>query len=259
MQTDKTGIMVAAHFECEVPDDEMYIPVMAGSVFRDYVPAGYVRDDTGDNISDRNASFCELTALYWGWKNLDIDIIGLCHYRRFFASPHSKRTLLKEDEASHLLNYYDVILPKARNYLIESNYSQYVHSHNEADLKTTRSIIEEKCPEYIDAYDRRMAMTTGHRFNMLIMKKDLCDRYCSWLFGILFELEKKLDISDYNTYDKRVFGFAAERLLDVWIDANDLRSVDLDYIFTGNEHLLRKAAAMTVRKLKAFAVSLIKG
>lgn len=248
---ERTGILVAAHFECSMPDDPLYIPVMAGSALREYVPEGYVRDDTGDNISDRNASFCELTALYWGWKNLDLDIIGLCHYRRFFAAPGRRRELLDKAEAAFLLQLFDVILPEARDYRFETNQSQYVHSHNGKDLEVTREIIAERHPDYLGAYDRRMTMTCGHRFNMFVMKKNMADRYCCWLFDILAELEKRIDISAYNEKDRRVFGFVAERLLDVWIDANNLRTTDVGYLFVGREHLLRKAASMCFRKLKA--------
>jgi hypothetical protein len=96
----------------------------------DWLNKNLIGDDTGDNISDRNAGYCELTALYWGWKQLDMDYIGLCHYRRLFASPYSRNQLLNEDEAMHLLHYYDVILPAERKYVIETNYSQYAHSHH---------------------------------------------------------------------------------------------------------------------------------
>lgn len=94
-------------------------------------------------------------------------------------------------------------------------------------------------------------MSKGHRFNMFIMKKALADEYCEWLFDILFDLEKRLDITGYIEKERRVFGFIAERLLDVWIDAKHLKTTDLDYIFIGKEHLIQKAAAMIIRKVKA--------
>lgn len=73
----------------------------------------------------------------------------------------------------NILGEYDIILPKMRNYYIETNYSQYVHAHHEIDLELTRQIIAEKHTQYIETYDKSMKMTKGHRFNMMIMKKNI--------------------------------------------------------------------------------------
>ena len=183
----------------------------------------YLRDDTGDNISEKNPNYCELTGLYWAWRNLDCEYLGLAHYRRHFTlmkGTGDRRDVLTLDQVRGLLTEADVLLPTPRNYWIETNYQQYVHAHHAIDLDETRRIIEEKCPEYLIAYDSIMKKTTGHRFNMFIMKKQLADAYCTWLFDILFELEKRLDISEYSDNDKRVFGFVSERLLDVWLETN---------------------------------------
>jgi hypothetical protein len=249
----KTVIIISSHNTGSKPHHEQgYLSVMAGSaLYPDIIPSEYQRDDSGENISEKNREYCELTALYWAWKNLDSDNIGLCHYRRFFASPLNRKSFLKVYEAEQFLEYYDVLLPRERNYVFETNYSQYVNSHHSADLDATRQIIEEKHPEYLSPFDKRMSASKGHRFNMFIMKKELADGYCEWLFDILSELECRLDISSYSMKDKRVFGYVAERLLDVWIDAHELRTTDLDYIFIGKEHLIQKAAAMIIRKVKA--------
>ena len=93
-----------------------------------------------------------------------------------------------------------------------------------------------------------MKKTYGHRFNMFIMKRDKFDAYCEWLFDILFELEKRLDISDYNQNDSRVFGFVSERLLDVWINTNRIRYVDQPYIFMEKQNWLVKGTNFVKRK-----------
>ena len=66
-----------------MPEDKIYLPIHVGRVEK--ADLGYLGDDTGDNISAKNANYCELTGLYWAWKNLKCDYIGLCHYRRYFA------------------------------------------------------------------------------------------------------------------------------------------------------------------------------
>ena len=143
----------------------------------------------------------------------------------------------------------DVLLPIPRNYYIETNYSQYVHAHNKEDLDTTREIISEMYPEYLAAYDSSMKKTIGHRFNMFIMKKDKFDAYCKWLFDILFELENRLDISDYSDNDARVFGFVSERLLDVWIETNNIPYKNLPYIFMENQNWFSKGFNFLKRKI----------
>ena len=75
-------IIIATHKKYRMPDDEMYVPVQVGAEGKDDL--GYTRDNTGDNISSLNPQFCELTGLYWAWKNLDADYVGLAHYRRHF-------------------------------------------------------------------------------------------------------------------------------------------------------------------------------
>ncbi|MGX8704987.1 MAG: DUF4422 domain-containing protein [bacterium] len=245
----KVGI--ASHKPYWMPNSPMYLPVRVGAAGGESF--GFQRDDEGDNISDRNANYCELTGLYWLWKNLDADYLGLAHYRRHFTlkrGSKDRRDVLTLDQAQRLLSKTDVILPKPRNYWIETNYSQYAHAHHAADLDTTRKIISEKYPEYLNAYDQTMKRTIGHRFNMFIMKRELADQYCAWLFDILFELEKRLDISNYNDNDRRVFGFVAERLLDVWLETNHVAYREIPYIFLEKENWIIKGANFIRRKIE---------
>ena len=195
-----------------------------------------------------------MTGLYWAWKNLDADYIGIVHYRRYFSSRHNrfaskKRRVIGHDELNTILATTNVILPRERHYYIETNYTQYIHAHHKKDLEVTRSIIERKCPEYLPAYDMYMSKTHGHHFNMFIMKRELLGHYCSWLFDILFELEKELDISNYSTNDKRVFGFVSERLLDAWLITNNISYEELEVLHMESQRWLRKGTAFLMRKL----------
>ena len=219
----------------------MYLPVQMGHAIHPGI--GYIGDDTGENISERNGNFCELTGLYWAAKNLDSDYIGIVHYRRYFASrlhrfERKKRRVIGHEELNAILATTNVVLPKERHYFIETNYTQYIHAHHEQDLRVTRAIIERKCPEYLPAYDTYMSKTHGHHFNMFVMKKELLQHYCTWLFDILFELEKELDISSYSTNDKRVFGFVSERLLDAWLITNNIAYEELDVVYMESQHWL---------------------
>lgn len=243
-------LLVATHKKYWMPSDKMYLPVHVGREGKNDL--GYQGDNTGDNISLKNPNYCELTGLYWMWKNVEADYLGLVHYRRHFTTKSSKGTkeerVINSEQLKNILKNTDVILPIPRNYYIETNYSQYVHAHHAIDLDTTREIISEMYPDYISAYDKSMKETSGHRFNMFIMKKDKFDSYCKWMFDILFELEKRLDISDYNQNDARVFGFVSERLLDVWIDTNNVKYVDQPYIFMEKQNWFVKGMNFVKRK-----------
>ena len=136
-------ILIATHKKYHMPMDDVYLPVRVGSVLAkdDF---GYQRDDIGDNISEKNPYFSELTALYWGWKNLKADFFGLAHYRRHFSCKKSKwkfASILTSAEAEALCSKYDVILPKKRNYYIESLASHYKHTHDIEHLELTREIL----------------------------------------------------------------------------------------------------------------------
>lgn len=214
-------VVVASHKAYAMPSDVVYVPVFVGASLSDQseVPPGFRRDDDGENISARNKSWCELTALYWMWKNLGrAKAVGLAHYRRHFKG---RGGIASGAELCVALADSDVILPRPRNYFIESTYSQYVHAHHAADLDETRKIIAERHPESLGAFDSVMRSTSGHRFNMFVMRRPFFDAYCEWLFDVLFELERRLDTSSYSPYDARVFGFVGERLLDVWLAGTD--------------------------------------
>lgn len=242
-------IIVATHKKYWMPKDSMYLPVQVGHAGKEDL--GYTGDDIGYNISEKNANYCELTGLYWTWKNLKADYLGIVHYRRHFSVKRGKdkfERILSRKDAAELLCTTDVLLPKPRNYYIETNYSQYAHAHHAIDLDTTREILCEMYPDYVEAFDRSMKSTKGHRFNMFIMKRDLADQYCQWLFDILFELERRLDISEYSKNDARVFGFVSERLLDVWIETKRLRYREIPYIFMENENWYKKGVSFLKRK-----------
>ena len=251
METE-VKLVVACHKPYWQCADPVYCYVEAGAARHDAHVPGILPDVTGDQISGKNETFCELTVLYWAWKNLNKPYLGLCHYRRFFAKRrfgNRRERILTGDELEKCLRTTDVVLPKKRRYWIETNYSQYIHAHHRQDLDTTRQILEEVYPEYLSAYDRSMALTSGHRFNMLLMKRDILDRYCTWLFDILFRLEAELDISQYSPKDRRVFGYVSERLLDVWLEANQISYQELPVVNLERQNWLKKGGMFLLRKL----------
>lgn len=237
-------VVVAAHKPYRMPEDPAYLPLQVGAVGKPSI--GFARDDEGDSISAKNANWCELTGLYWAWKNLRADAVGLVHYRRHFRGADG---IASGAELESLLGRADVILPKRRCYFVETTYSHYAHAHNAVDLDETRRILSERHPDCVAAFDRAMKSRGGHRFNMFVMGRRLFDGYCEWLFDVLFELERRLDISGYSPYDARVFGFVAERLLDVWLGAHpELRIAELPVLHLESQHWPSKIARFLLRK-----------
>ena len=222
-------ILVATHKKYQMPNDKMYIPIQVGAEGKEKF--GFATDNIGDNISLKNPYFCELTALYWAWKNLDSKYVGLVHYRRYFTMkkkiPKDKNKkfdiILKENELKNILKNTDVVLPKKRKYYIENLYDHYKHTMYVEPLDETRKIIEEKYPEYIEEFDKLKKRTSAHMFNMFIMKKEILNEYCKWLFDILFELEKRIDENKYDSFHARFYGRVSELLLDVWIEKNKVQ------------------------------------
>ena len=129
-------IYVVSHKDIRMPEGNIYIPVQVGPAKDDF--SGFVRDNTGENISEKNPNYCELTAQYWAWKNRKADVKGLVHYRRLFskgkrmlgASLEKKyENVLDEKTLVDIMEKHDAILPKKRNYYIETLWSHYEHSH----------------------------------------------------------------------------------------------------------------------------------
>lgn len=201
------------------------------------------KDNTLDNISNKNKNYCELTALYWIYKNIKEDIIGLCHYRRYFMDEHINNIdiLPYEDVIKYLIEY-DIILPTLHITRYTSIYNEYINEHIKKDIDNTRMIIELYYNEYLYSFDYIMNSNKEYGFNMFISRKDLIDNYCKWLFDILFKLEKITDVSLYDDYQKRMYGFIAERLFTVWIYKNNLKIKELPIRYTefDNEKILYK-------------------
>lgn len=248
----KIEILVAAHKKFPMPDKKGYLPVLVGAV-KNYKPGiEYQRDDEGENISAKNPNYNELTAVYWAWKNLkDVDAIGLVHYRRLFfdSKPYNLNNVISIENVEKLLTKYDVILPKKRNYYIETNYSHYIHAHHQEPLDKTREIIRTNYPQYLSKYDQIMKRRKAHMFNMFIMKRDAFESYCTFIFGVLGKLEKNINLTGYSTQEKRVFGYISELLMDVWLETNNFRYTELNWGQLGGKKNIKKAIYLIKRKI----------
>lgn len=231
-------LLVCCHKQDEWKSDDMYMPIHCGKEISNY-DLRILGDNSGDNISYKNSSFCELTALYWAWKNLkNIDYIGLNHYRRYFCkrgflissrvyvydsiSELNKDLITKYDVLKYL-NKYDIILPN-KNYCPYNLRTEYSYLLNGYEYKMCKKVLGELYPEYIDSFERIMYYGNSYSAcNMFVMKWDLFCRYSEWLFSILFKLEDDLYIEHYTGYYRRIFGYISERLLNVFVYYHGLK------------------------------------
>ena len=248
-------VIIATHKKYKMPEDSLYLPIHVGKEGKDNI--GYEGDNTGDNISGQNPFFCELTGLYWAWKNLNNDYIGLAHYRRHFSMKKKLpkdvdgrvKSVLTLEEADRILEKADIILPKKRKYYIEDLYSHYKHTLFIEPLDETGKIIKEKYPEYFAEFEKLHKRTSAHMFNMFIMKREYLNEYCEWLFDILFELEKRIDVSQYDTFHARFIGRVSELLLDIWIKTKGLKYEEVKVIDIERVNWYKKGFSFLKAKL----------
>lgn len=203
-----------------------------------------IGDNTGDNISCKNPYYCELTAQYWAWKNCNADYIGFMHYRRHLSfddtvaykeniyglvdsailnADYVNKFKLDSEHISKMVSQYDIVTVKPWNVTqagSKNNYDHYASSDKKLYIKDydeALKILRAKYPEFEEDICNYNKSQIGYYTNIFIMKKDIFSQYCAWLFDILFELEKRIDISKYNNEEARVFGYISEWLFGIYI------------------------------------------
>lgn len=230
-------ILVCCHKQDIHADMPPYCPIHVGKALSK-VQLDMICDNQGkDNISFKNPSYCELTGMYWAWKNLkDVDIIGLCHYRRYFdfhgacgkiapmknfrAEQFSECDLSIPEDIIQRINNGEIVVAKPSHYM-HNLATDYSICHISDDLRQMQQIFKDtQSPEYIKAFHHVMYHRNSLiHYNMFIMKWEDFDQYCNWIFSLLGQIERQIDISHYRPYQKRIFGFMAERLFNVWLYA----------------------------------------
>ena len=253
--TEKYKIIVATHKQFNMPaDKDLYLPIQVGNEGKEKL--GYQCDNEGENISHLNPYYCELTGLYWAWKNLDCDYLGLVHYRRYFTSKsqayqeniNMDDIILSKLDLEAFMVDYDVVVPRKRKYYIETIYSHYAHTHDANHLDVTRQILSELHPNYLDQFDQVMKQRSGYMFNMFIMSKGNVEAYCEWLFPIVDELYRRLDIKGYSAFEARLFGRVSERLFNVWLAKQNLRIKEVPFIYMEKIDLIQKGKSFLQAK-----------
>lgn len=234
----KIDILVCHHKHSEYVKTECLRPIQVGRAISDVKLDYCIGDNTGDNISKKNKNWCELTAIYWQWKNVNADFYGLFHYRRYISFKYKEGvfnefnfndSVVKKHEwndlkIKKLCKNYDIIT--AINFDIHSSenpekkltaYEFYSEFHKKEDIDKVISIIEEKYSFFLSSFLTSIEMKSCYFGNIQIMKKPYFLEYCEILFGVLGEFEKEIDYKNYDSYQARVIGFLAERISNAYI------------------------------------------
>ena len=194
---------------------DILIPIQAGAALSEKKICD-IRDNLGENISVKNGSFCELTALYWIWKNDKHAIKGLSHYRRRFV--------INGERIVDALQLGDIITPPSW-YFRESLESEYSKYHKEKDMKQLKEVVHTVSPEFDNSFSMVLRNNELIPYNMFITREEVLKDYCEWLFEVLFELEGLLQLDQYDAYQRRVFGFLSERLFTVYLRKRSLKRI----------------------------------
>lgn len=243
-------IAVACHKPSELPNNSIYCPVQVGSAIAKTRMSGMRHDDEGENISDKNASYCELTAQYWAWKNLSADYLGLCHYRRYLTFPEGNYELdeRRQIQAGILDEYnmkrFGLLDESLMHAVIEDNdcvvgeledvsglntprgkqKTAYQHwaAHdrdliNVHDLDRLIELVDELYPQYSEDMHEYLSGKLFLGYNCFVMRSELFDQLCSFEFDVLEKLEGQVELVNYNQMRTRIFGFMAEILYSVFI------------------------------------------
>lgn len=240
----KKNNFVAVHKVAPLYGDGSYQFLHVGAERNPIVIEGAVDDNEfKDNISIKNDIYCELTGYYHIWKHIkDVDYVGFCHYRRFFAhkrfSYHPSKAILTNDDILSLLKKCDVVLaaPNSKRGRRHGCFPNEEEAKEFFPYRVMLPVIEELYPDYVDAFKEEFLIPEMSYFNMLICRKDLFDEYCHFLFDILFMVESNLKKDSCGGVAPREMGFFSEWLLNVWVRKNKLKVAYKPVLFIDYSH-----------------------
>lgn len=254
IKKEKLTILVCSH----KPDEHIrnyppYKAVQVGAALHPEMDLGFLKDNVGENISEKNPKYCELSAIYWGWKNLkNVEYAGLAHYRRYFDID------INEDNVDKLMRGYDMMVvkrSKSLNYTINKWGITYATSQEDFWLyiDTFLYMRPEYKSEIIEYFFNNNRYTP---FTMFLAKKEIYDDFCEFIFPVFFELEKRIPEHPYSRQN-RFMAYFGEWTLGLYIYCKRLKVKRVPNVTLGpdcNHTLVEKLSAFrfAVNHLKYF-------
>ena len=215
---------MVAHKPCDIPSNEVLVPIHVGRAVSQYKDemAWMQGDDTGDNISCRNGSYCEMTAHYWIWKNVhDTEYVGVCHYRRFFGVD------LTNSNIKDIMADADVLMVEP-SWHVDSVYSYFAKYMGAENMTILSMVMKKRFPEYYKTLEYICDGIKFHPFNMLLCRNSLFNDYCQWIFTILEACEKYVKPAPYSNA-RRTLAYMAELLTGVYFIHRQYRIKTVPY------------------------------
>lgn len=252
-------IFLAYHKESPLYKSDLFQPIKVGGGQLE----GAISDDTGENISELNPYYCELTGQYWVLKNYlkncSEKYTGFAHYRRLpdligitendapsiyginYTDSLKLFNQLNSTDLTPIISKFDVIVP-CTNYMYkttvnpilrknEQNFCVYDHfkeEHNNNLLDTLRDVIGDT-EELNECYKAEKSLF----YNIYVMKTDLMISYLEWLFDILSKVGEKIGGWQQEKY-LRMAGFLSETLINVWLKNNPQLKIGYTPIYMVN-------------------------
>lgn len=191
-------IYVVAHKDCSID------PVLGYKVLG--VGGKYFGDR--ENINILNPYLNEITALFDIWKNVKDEIVGMCHYRRFFQ--YKGRLALIED-AEKILQDYDIIT-RYDNELPTCHYDFLFKNLPYLEFEYFVSKFPAGFQEWLKESN------VFNPCNMFICKKEVIDEYCKELFPMVLPIANEF-VTHYaqaSVHHDRMIGFLCEWYFGYW-------------------------------------------
>jgi len=243
------NLIIFSHYNLDFKLPKGYVPILAGADLLDEADFEevkrkikfYLTDADGISVSKMNPYYSEYSSLYNVWKNYDdFDFVSVNHYRRFFIDglfskvifylfnifrPLGINKLLKD------LDKDQIILARKISFS-DSLREQYSTYHYEHDFEVLEKVIENDFHDYFETFRNYTNSKEFYPFNMFILKKKDFFEYMEWIFDVFSIIENQINPDSYDTYQKRVYGYLAERLMPVFFIKNGKKIIEYDVIIT---------------------------
>lgn len=276
----KIKVFSVYHRPYEIFRSDCIEPIQVGCANNKY-DLGFLRDDTGDNISQRNGGYCELTAQYWVWKNYlplhpELEYIGFCHYRRYmdfwnkndfcedsffnyrYMDTRSfSDTIFEKCVESEILSVLptgtDIVLPEA--YLDKRPFSSilnlYKFSFGGLGVKECLEVVKSDYPDWLQDFRDSMNSKSAYHCLTFMMKRDVFERYAQWIFDFLFKVENKLKDNPHYKPTGRLEGYLGELFFNLWIH-HEIRVNKVKVNECGGVFLDAPASQLNYNRIRCF-------